>query len=90
MLEVPGRLKGEAKTYQRHIWTISLNKTDSLAGSDFIWSFPISMSCILDASSTQDVSMGVSTQLKEGQTVDSVAALPESVYLLGTKGVVVF
>lgn len=34
--------------------------------------------------------MGVSTKLKEERTVDSVAALPESVYLLGTKGVVVF
>ena len=77
------------ETYQRHIWIISLNKTDSLAGSDFILSFPVSISYILDASSTRNVSMAVSPQSKE-RTVDPVAALPEGFYLLGIKGVVVF
>ena len=79
----------KAETYQRHIWIISLNKTENLAGSDFILSFSISISCILDASSTRDVSTTIRARTEE-PTVDSVAALPESVHLLGNKGVVVF
>jgi hypothetical protein len=88
VLEAPGRLKGGdvPKAHLDHL----LNKTDSLTGSDCIFSFPISISYILDASSTRDVSITVSAQSKEERTVDSVAALPESIYLLGIKGVVVF
>ena len=78
------------RTYQRHIWIICLNRTESLAGSDCTFSFSISISYMLDASSTPDVSVMVRAQSKEEQTVDPVAALLESVYLSGSKRVVVF
>ena len=79
-----------AGTYQRHIWIISLNNTDSLAGSDFILSFSISISCILDESSTQGVSVTSRAQVEGERTVNSVAALLKRIHLFGSEGVVVF